>query len=201
MPDSDSEGLSARGFINTLRPRDPTTGRFGRWLAPDTPEEAGGPGQPGEDPRQGHFSPHADEVKTLYLAQLDAGAGVRAACDAVGVPYSVPYGWRSRDPEFAAAWDVLRPARVAFLEGHLDRIADGDGMPAVIATLSQLKARDPEHYARPERQQETTVLDRLGQHFERLTGVLERAEQRVLQDRGLPALPEGGGEDGGAPSL
>lgn len=81
-----------------------------------------------------------------YLEHLaQHGHGWLAAKQA-GVSYKTAQRLRERDPRFAEdEQDALREA-AALHEQHLDRICEGDDMPAVTANIVRLKKLDPVGY-------------------------------------------------------
>ena len=62
--------------------------------------------------------------KRLFLAALERTGNVSEACRAVGWSRPTAYGWRSADPEFAAAWEEALAVAVRALEAEALRRVD-----------------------------------------------------------------------------
>lgn len=161
---------SARAYLANLAPRD-SSGRF-RQL------------EPGETKRA-PYAPQLDAIKRAYLAQLEDGASVREACNAVGIRPWQPYAWAEHDQEFAQALALVDRGTVADLASNLRRLGRGDGMPAVVATLAELKARDPEHWVE-KRQEQVDV-----HHHLHADGVIAALLQRQAAGELPGAVVEG----------
>jgi len=81
-----------------------------------------------------------------YLAHLEHHAHGWLAAKQAGVAYKTVQRLRDRDPQFAEdEQDALKEC-AGLHEVHLDRIAEGDDMPAVTANIVRLKALDPMRY-------------------------------------------------------
>src|SRR5690349_12741165 len=77
-----------------------------------------------------------------YLASLETQGFAWRAAKAAGVAYKTVERLRAVDPRFAEHERDAKREFVEGLEGKLDKLGDGDGMPAVTALIVRLKKED-----------------------------------------------------------
>lgn len=140
------------------------------------------PAQPHRDRRR-TGKPTPDGWPHTFIACLTRhGKGWLAAKEA-GVSYDTVQRLRALDPRFAEdERDAMREFTES-LEGNLDRIAQGDDMPAVTANIVRLKKLDPMGYV--ERNMQITAS-----FSTELPPEDGRALLLAMFGQGPPALPD-----------
>lgn len=83
--------------------------------------------------------------KIAFLVGLRLRGSVSHAAEYVGIARQRMYEWRESDPVFARAWDTCLEDAIEKLEASVyERGIEGEGMPAVVASIAWLKTRRPE---------------------------------------------------------
>lgn len=114
---------------------------------------------------------HTAKNRKAFLAALEEGHSVAAACDAAKISRTGAYQWRHADPDFAEAWDAAVDAGTDRLEdAAMHRARRGTKRPVFYngvqcgditeysdtLTIFLLKARRPEKYWREQMPQGKT---------------------------------------------
>jgi len=91
-------------------------------------------------------APVLEARKRAFLDALASGQSIRGACETADCSTTAPYVWDQQDPEFAAAFRVLRRGLIGYHEAQLERLGQGDGMPAFMSNIARLRAEAPDRY-------------------------------------------------------